>query len=172
MYSIYLIGFMGSGKTTVGRLLAERLGWSFIDLDRWITDNEGRTIPEIFSERGEAGFRVAERRALSDTVEATNTVVAAGGGLFCDPENRRLISEAGGWSVFLDLPWTILEARLGPEDLNRPLWDSPSSVRALFEQRQADYRLADAVITIGAGEKPSDVVEAIILLRPELACAI
>ena len=172
MYSIYLIGFMGSGKTTVGRLLAERLGWSFVELDRRIADNEGRTIPEIFSERGETGFRAAEQQALSDTVGATNTVVDTGGGLFCDPENRGLISEAGGWSVFLDVPWTVLEARLGPEDSNRPLWDSPLSVRALFEQRQADYRLADAVVTISAGENPSDVVEAIILLRPELACAI
>ncbi len=172
MPSIFLIGFMGSGKTTVGRLLAERLGWSFVDLDRRIADTDGRTIPEIFSERSEAGFRAAERQALSETAGATNTVVATGGGLFCDPKNRSLISEAGGWSVFLDVPWTVLEARLEPEDLNRPMWGSPSSARALFEQRHADYRLADAVVTIGAGLNPSDVVEAILLLCPEPVCAI
>lgn len=172
MRSIFLIGFMGCGKTSVGRALAERLGWSFVDLDQRITDAEQRTIPEIFSIGGESAFRAAERHALVDVASATDTVVATGGGLFSDPENRRLIADVGGWSVFLDVPWPVLEARLGNQDPNRPMWGAPSSARELFDRRRGAYRRADAAVTVGDGESPSDVAEAILVLRPELACAI
>ncbi len=172
MHSIYLVGFMGCGKTTVGRLLAERLGWSFIDLDDLIVEAEGRRIPEIFAEGGEAAFRTAERQALSGAVSATHTVVATGGGLFSDSRNRGLIADNDGWSVFLDVPWTVLESRIGQEDSNRPMWDSLSSAQALFKRRVEDYRMADVVVTVGGSESPSDVAQAVILLSPELACAI
>ncbi len=172
MHPIFLVGFMGCGKTTVGRLLAERLGWSFVDLDQRIAESEGRTISEIFSEAGETAFRAAERLALSSIASVTDTVVATGGGLYSDPENRSLITGLGGWSVFLDVPWPVLEARLGNQDSSRPMWGSPTAARALFERRRSDYRLADAVVTAGVDESPPDVVEAIIQLRPELACAI
>jgi len=172
MFSIFLVGFMGSGKTTVGRLLAERIDWAFVDLDDRIVAAEGRTINEIFSRGGEFAFRAAERRALLDVVTLEDTVVATGGGLFSVAENRRLITAAGGWSVFLDVPWAVLEERLGSEDSSRPLWTSPSSARTLFENRVDDYRRADTTLAIDSHDDPSVVAEAIILLRPELACAI
>ena len=170
--SIFLIGFMGCGKTTVGRLLAERLGWSFVDLDQRIAESEGRTIPEIFSEAGEAAFRAAERLALSSIASATDIVVATGGGLFSDPENRSLITGLGGWSVYLDVPWSVLESRIGSRDSTRPMWESPSAARAVFDQRMKTYRMADAVVTVSADLSASEVVEKIIQLEPELACAI
>jgi len=163
---------MGSGKTTIGRLLAERLGWSFIDLDERIVEAAGRTIPELFEDGGEAAFRAAEERALRDVVKAADTVVATGGGLFSRPGNRQLIAKAGGWSVFLDVPWQVLEARLGRSDSGRPLWQSPAEARVLFESRLSDYRKADAVVTVSGDEMPEAVAEAIARLRPEYACAI
>ena len=172
MNSIFLVGFMGCGKTTVGRLLAERLGWSFVDLDDLIVQSEGRTIAEIFAGGGEAAFRVAESRVFSDVVSAKDTVVATGGGLFSDPANRQMMTEAGGWSIFLDVAWSVLEERLGTEDSSRPLWDSPAAARRLFDRRLNDYVQADAIVTVDGSESPIDVVEAIIEMRPELACAI
>jgi shikimate kinase len=172
MHPIFLIGFMGCGKTTVGRLLAERLGWSFVDVDTTIVEAEGRTIPKIFAEEGEAAFRAAESRVLSEIVSAEDTVVATGGCLFSDPANRRLIAEAGGWSVFLDVAWPILESRLGHQDSTRPMWGSPAEARWLFDRRLRDYGQADAKVTVNENQCPQDVVEAIIKMRPELVCAI
>jgi len=172
MHPIFLIGFMGCGKTTVGRLLAEGLDWVFLDVDTLIVEAEGRTIPEIFAEEGEAAFRAAESRVLSEIVSAEDTVVATGGGLFSDPINRRLIAEAGGWSVFLDVAWSILESRLGHQDSTRPMWGSPAEVRRLFDRRLRDYGQADAKVNVNENQCPQDVVEAIIKMRPELVCAI
>ncbi|MEN8165274.1 MAG: shikimate kinase [Acidobacteriota bacterium] len=172
MHSIFLVGFMGCGKTTVGRLLAERLAWSFVDLDQRIADNEGRTIPEIFSDGGEPAFRIAERQALFETVSAANTVVAAGGGLFCDPENRRLIAGAGGWAVFLDVPWSVIKSRIGSRDPTRPMWDSHSAAKAVYDRRLGAYRMADAVVAVGTDWSAAEVAKKIVQLRPELACAL
>ena len=172
MRSIFLIGFMGCGKTTVGRLLADSLGWSFVDVDTLITESEGRTIAEIFAYGGEAAFRAVESRVLSDVVLADDTVVATGGGLFSDPENRRLIAEAGGWVIFLDVPWSVLESRIGSRDSTRPMWDSPSAARAVYDRRLRTYRMADAVVTMSADQSASEVADKIIQLRPELECAI
>jgi shikimate kinase len=172
MSSLFLVGFMGSGKTTVGRLLAERLGWSFVDLDERIVEAEGRSIPEIFTDGGEAAFRAAEERALRAVAGSADAVVATGGGLFSRPENRLLIAGAGGWSIFLDVPWKVLEDRLGRSDAGRPLWRSSEEARVLFESRVSDYRKADVVMTIGGDETPAAVAEAIVRLRPGFACAI
>lgn len=91
---------MGSGKSTVGRMLSRSLGWSLIDLDREIRRREGRSIPEIFSESGEAHFREVEHRALADALDGeTEVVIACGGGAVVDPRNRELLREAA--TVFL-----------------------------------------------------------------------
>ena len=99
---ICLTGFMGSGKSTVGLLLAEELGWPFTDLDRAIEASQGRMIREIFESEGEAHFRKLEHAALGEFVRCEPNVIALGGGTILQKDNRDLIREAGGTTVWLD----------------------------------------------------------------------
>ncbi len=92
---IFLIGFMASGKTTVGRLLAERLEWAFVDLDKLIEDGAAQTVADIFAAEGEAGFRKRETEALREVAKRRKTVVATGGGAPCREENLRRCSGPG-----------------------------------------------------------------------------
>src|SRR5512136_2261829 len=110
--NIYLVGFMGSGKTSVGRRLAELLGWTFVDLDEEIEKRAGQSIPEIFRLRGEKHFRSLEREELERECRGSNTVIALGGGTFCSTENRETITRTG-ISVWLDAPIELLSARCG-----------------------------------------------------------
>ena len=100
--AVFLVGFMGSGKTSVGRELARRMGWEFVDLDVRIEQREGRSVPEIFQDRGEPGFRIAEAAALLELTQSLEraSVVALGGGAFAQPGNRELL---GSWP---DGPWS------------------------------------------------------------------
>ncbi len=102
--AVFLVGFMASGKSSVGRELARRLSWDFVDLDAHIESRERQTVPEIFRDRGEPGFRRAEAAALHNLTASLerDTVVALGGGTFAHPSNRELLRP---WpSVFLDAP--------------------------------------------------------------------
>jgi len=102
---IYLVGFMGVGKTTLGRLLADRLGWIFVDLDAEIEAAEGTSIVRIFEEKGEPYFRAIERRVLAEvSARAGTLVVACGGGAFCTTENQTVM-HAHGVTVWLDRPF-------------------------------------------------------------------
>src|SRR5690349_17838301 len=93
---VVLVGMMGAGKTTVGKHVAERLGWPFVDVDEEIEARQGRTIPQIFDEDGEAAFRIIERSVLADVLASTrHAVVAAGGGAVLDPKNRELMRSRG-----------------------------------------------------------------------------
>src|SRR5262245_38504620 len=92
---LFLIGFMASGKTTVGRLLAERLDWAFVDLDKVIEDGAGKTVADIFAAEGEPGFRKRETEALREVAQRKKTVVATGGGTPCRDENIRAMLAAG-----------------------------------------------------------------------------
>jgi len=147
---IYLVGFMGSGKSTVGKLLAVRLGWSFVDLDEEIVSQEGCPIPQIFDERGEAEFRRIERQALEKRVRQVSigrpTVVALGGGAFAQPESVNLL-EANAVSVWLDCPLELIRQRIAGTD-HRPLARDPEKFEALYHSRRdayakADYRMED-----------------------------
>jgi shikimate kinase len=109
--SIYLVGFMGSGKSTVGRRLAEALGWTFVDLDDDIEAATGRTIADIFSNDGEQAFRDAEHAALQARVSGSNAVVALGGGAFTFVRNRDVMKGAGT-SVWLDCPFELALRRV------------------------------------------------------------
>ena len=144
--SIYLVGFMGSGKSTVGRRLAEVLGLPFVDLDDDIEAAASRTIADIFSNDGEAAFRDAEHAALRARVTGGDAVVALGGGAFTFARNRELLRGAGK-SVWLDCPFELALRRV-EGFAHRPLAKDPVQFRALFEKRVADYSLADVRVPV------------------------
>lgn len=160
---IYLLGFMGSGKSTVGKLLADALGWPLIDLDTLIEAGQGLTIREIFENSGELFFRQIERAALSEASKAEPAVIALGGGTFAQPPNVDLIREAGGATVWLDCPPETLRARCAGME-NRPLFRDAQSFTQLFMDRLPFYRLADFRVST-EGRKPEEVVEQILSLQ-------
>jgi shikimate kinase len=162
-----LTGFMGSGKTTVGRLLAQHIGWHFADLDSDIEATAGMSIARIFEERGELAFRQMEWDVLSRLVEKScsleqPTVLALGGGTFDQPPSRELLRTTRATVIWLDCPVEELLARLaGVKD--RPLFRDEASFRQLFEQRLFSYRLAD--FRVNAAVAPRRVVEEILALE-------
>lgn len=137
---LYLVGFMGSGKTTMARAVGRRLGWRAIDLDDEIERREGRTVSEVFAREGEAYFRKVEREVLLTFLPLRNVVVATGGGTFIHPSNRADIL-ADGTTVWLDAPFNRIVDRV-PSDGRRPLAADRDAFAALFEERRAVYRLA------------------------------
>lgn len=148
---VFLVGFMGAGKSTIGRALAARWGWSFADLDAEVERAEGRTVEEIFRASGEGRFRELEWNALRAHAGAKRIVVAAGGGLFLGVVQRAFM-RAHGVSIWLDAPLSVLAARAG-EGALRPLWPSGDALsrRSFFEKRRAAYALADARVEVSAG---------------------
>ena len=156
---IYLIGFMAAGKTTVARLVAERLGWRAEDIDELIEARERRTVADIFSKSGEPYFRSVERDILRLLLPLRHCVVATGGGTFMDPDNRVAIN-MDGVSVWLDVPLEELVARL-PADGRRPLAADRVQMERLFALRQIAY--ATAQLRVDArGAHPEAVAERII----------
>ena len=140
---IFLVGFMGSGKTEVGTRLAARLGWDFADTDRWVETRAGRSVERIFAQWGEGRFREWEAEALAVLAPRRRVVIATGGGLFTCHAHRATI-RAHGVSVWLDVPLEGVRRRIG-ESAGRPLWRSDDAValRAFFDRRRATYALAD-----------------------------
>lgn len=137
---LYLVGFMGSGKTTLARALGRRLGWRHVDLDEEIERREGRTVSQLFAEQGEPYFRKVEREVLLSFLPMRNVVVATGGGTFVQPANRADIL-ADGVVVWLDVPFSRIVDRV-PSDGRRPLAADREAFAALFEERRAAYRQA------------------------------
>ena len=117
---VYIIGFMGCGKTTAGRKLASMLGWSFTDLDKTIEANTGETIPEIFSQKGENYFREVEAGILKSLKHHTNTVISTGGGTPCYGDNMDYMLETG-LTIYLKLTPAQLKSRLLESTGKRPL---------------------------------------------------
>lgn len=155
---IYLVGFMGAGKTTVARALARRLGWRAEDLDELIEARERRTVAEIFSRQGEPYFRGVEREILTLLLPLRHVVVATGGGTFMDAENRAAMN-MDGLSIWLDVPFQSLLARI-PSDGRRPLAADRAQLERLYGARQAAY--AQAHLHIDAGAAAADeIAEAI-----------
>jgi len=139
---VFLVGFMGSGKSTVGKELAERLGWDFVDLDKRIESRESRTVAEIFRHLGEPAFRLAETAALCDLTESLqrDSVVALGGGSFVLEKNRQLIRQ---WpTIFLEAPVDELWRRSSEEEDIRPLRHSREQFAELYADRVPFYRQA------------------------------
>jgi shikimate kinase len=142
---IYLVGFMGCGKSTVGRALADELGWSFFDLDDEIESGAGSTVSEIFDSQGEEMFRAMEASALAKRVRTVQSgqpqVIALGGGALMNDKNLELVLNHGV-VVWLDAPFELIEKRVAAES-HRPLARDPEKLRELFEIRCPRYALAD-----------------------------
>jgi len=160
---IYLVGFMGCGKTTVGRLLADRLGWNFVDLDAEIEAVQKMPIAEIFDQIGEKHFRKLETEAIRQHVHMIQsgrpTVIALGGGAFAQPGNFELL-EHNGVSLWLDCPLSVMRQRV-EADASRPLARDPQKFEELFQARRSSYARADFRIEV-AGDLPESVIEAIL----------
>lgn len=173
---IYLIGFSGTGKSTVARLVAGRLGWPVDDLDALIVAEAGVAIPAIFAAEGEAGFRERETAALRAVADGHPCVVATGGGAPLREENRALMA-ATGWLVALEARPETLVARLQRQraadepDAVRPLLDAPdplAHLRALKERRQPVYALADWTVhtdRLSPEQVADEIVRALALLE-------
>jgi shikimate kinase len=140
-HHVILVGFMGTGKTTVGRLLAHCLHRPFIDIDDQLVATTGMSIPDLFAQRGEEAFRHLERAALLDTLQSpTPSVISCGGGIVTVPENRDTLLHAGTVICLTATPETILD-RIGT-DTNRPLLAAPNRadrIRELLLSREQAY---------------------------------
>jgi shikimate kinase len=160
---LYLLGFMASGKSTIGRHLADRLGWSFFDTDHEIEAAEKISIAEIFDTRGEAEFRRIESEILREHVQHIErgrpAVLALGGGAFITPENRDLLTEHG-ITIWLDCPFEVVQRRVAQAS-HRPLARDREKFAALYAARRETYRLADIRVPIGSDD-PAPAVETIL----------
>jgi shikimate kinase len=147
-------GFMGTGKSTIGPLIAARLGLPFVDTDSLLTAADG-AIPLQFERDGEAMFRARERAVIAALAAGPPAVVATGGGAWVDPENRRALADWGR-TVVLTAPLDVIRARIGG-DPSRPL---AGRLEALYAERQGVYALADRVVPTH-GRAPADIAEEI-----------
>lgn len=164
---ILLVGMMGAGKTTVGRLLAARLGWRYLDSDEQIEATTGRTVREIFEDEGEPAFRKLETEALRTALaDQERCVVAVAGGAVLAQENQELLRDAG-FVVWLRAEPSVLTRRAVTGDHRPLLADDPSGViRRLLAQREPIYAaLADVVVDVDE-VGPDAAVEAIVEARP------
>lgn len=161
--NIFLVGLMGAGKSTVGRILARRLGKRFVDTDHEIEKRNGVTIPVIFEIEGEEGFRRREQEVLADLAQEKDLVLSTGGGIVLKPENREVLRNHG-FVVYLNARPELLAERT-KHDRTRPLLnveDPLTRLRELYAVRDPLYReVAHAVVETGRGA-PQQVVQAIL----------
>ncbi len=160
---LVLTGFMGAGKTTIGRLLADRLGWAFLDLDAHLEQRAGLTVTEIFALHDEARFRRLESTALTSALTRRATVIALGGGTPESLTNRLLLEQTPGtFIIFLDAPFPTLFDRCVLQDIARPVLSDPAAAHARFTTRHPLYtRLAGLTIDT-ASLTPQDTVETLL----------
>lgn len=152
---VFLVGFMGAGKTSVGRALSRSMAWDFEDLDDHVTASERRSIEEIFRDSGEAAFRRAELKALREVLAQKRLracVVALGGGAFVQPEVANLIEESGSTVIFLDAPVDDLLRRCETQAVVRPLRRDPEQFRRLYEARRPHYMKASFRVETGGND--------------------
>lgn len=160
---IYLTGFMGAGKTTVGRLLARETGYAFVDLDEVIVETQGKSITDIFASSGESVFRLLESEALEQVSLCDHTIVATGGGAVISPLNRRLMQDTG-MVVNLAVSAEQVAKRLA-EDNSRPLLAGVNpleQIESLLDKRISFYSDADMVIDT-LSKSPEDITHEILL---------
>jgi len=145
--NIILIGFMGSGKTTAGRMVAEKLGMDFVDTDQLIEKKCNKTISDIFEERGEKFFREKERYLIKKTLKnKINCVISTGGGMPCYKDNMEQLKSIGK-TIYLKIDFDILKKRISAR--NRPLFQDNKKAEQLFSKRKICYENADEVANSG-----------------------
>lgn len=162
-HNIFLVGLMGAGKTTVGRLLAKRLGKNFVDSDHEIEARTGVPIPVIFEIEGEDGFRRREAETIADLANQNDLVMATGGGVVLNPDNRACLSQRG-CVIYLCAPPELLYARTR-NDRNRPLLQVPNPLgrlRELYVQRDPLYREVADIVIDGGGHSATGAVQLIL----------
>ena len=159
---LYLVGFMGAGKSSVGAILAQNMRWPFVDLDTVIEAGQGATIRQIFEQAGEPFFRQIEHAVLEEIVRKAPVIIALGGGTFAQRSNFDLICQSRGATIWLDCPIEELWQRCSTMD-NRPLFRDRESFFNLYEQRLPYYRQAEFRIATG-GLPPEDIVQEILRL--------
>ena len=138
---LVLTGFMGAGKSTIGRLLAARLNWQFLDLDAHLEARTGATIPQLFERHGEAHFRRLESTALASALGRDHTVLALGGGTPEELTNRLLLEQTPAtFTIFLDAPFPTLFDRCMLQDIARPVLADPAAAQQRFQKRHPLYR--------------------------------
>jgi shikimate kinase len=163
---IYLVGFMGAGKTTVGRELAARVEAPFFDLDELIVAAEKASVKDIFAAQGEPFFRKRERDILRSTRYVEKGVVATGGGTFTFDENIQFI-QSEGLSVYLAAPFSLLRSRIDTKAGERPLFRDDFATLELFTNRLRYYKMSDVTIEIREDETPNEIVERLMLELPK-----
>ena len=156
---LHLTGFMGSGKSTVGTLLARELLWNFLDLDAVVARHADRTVSEMFAEMGESEFRRLESEALRQVALKPRTVVALGGGTLIDPSNRETCAAAAD-VVWLDCPLDEIESRRQDIAEGRPLWSDREALEARLAERLPGYQTA--AVRVDATAAPDDVAASIL----------
>ena len=165
---LVLTGFMGAGKTSVGRVLAESLGWAFLDLDEHLETRAGASIPVLFEQHGEAHFRRLESSALANALSRTQTVIALGGGTPEQLTNRLLLEQTPGTTViFLDAPFATLFDRcmlqgFAAPDHVRPLLRDPAEAAGRFQTRLPLYRRMARTTVITEGRTAAEVAALLI----------
>ena len=163
---IYLVGFMGAGKTTIGRELAQRLDVPFFDLDELVESSENMSVKEIFAQYGEPHFRRRERDILRTTRYLEHGVIATGGGTFTFEDNIQFI-KSEGFSVYLSAPYALLRTRVGEKAAERPLFRDDRAAHELFTSRIRFYRMSDVILEIREEETPAEIVERLMLEFPK-----
>lgn len=161
--NLYLIGLMGAGKTTIGRALAKRLAFAFVDADHEIEARTGVSLPTIFEIEGEGGFRRREAQVIADLAQTTRTVVATGGGVVLRSENRDLL-QSSGVVVYLNVPLPTLRERTR-YDKSRPLLqvaDPLQKLKELHAQRDPLYRSTADVVLSGSRITATAVHQALV----------
>jgi shikimate kinase len=163
---IYLTGFMGAGKTSVGRTLSQRLGLPFADLDEEIERRTGATVREIFARGGEPEFRRLELETLAELVQQPDLVLATGGGTPAAPAARRLLGSTGVL-VWLNPPFSTIVERIGALGKEtRPLFRDEVQAWELYRSRLPAYRASDLKVDVASGETPEEVAARVALLVP------
>lgn len=163
--NIYLTGFMGAGKSTVGKLLAKKLSRQFVDTDGLIEKKANQTIKSIFEKFGESYFRDLEAQVIAELDRQQNLVVSLGGGAILLEENRHILNK-GVW-IFIELPLPILKER-ALRSTKRPLAKDSSSFEALYQKRISLYKLAH--VTIQTNGASSEEICELILKKDKISC--